>query len=88
MSLDRDWMSRARCRDTDTDWFFAADEYAQMRSARWCRQCPVQAECLQYALETDSRFGVWGGLTEQQRKPMHNEHNGPGYMVGPARRWT
>lgn len=39
-------------------------EYARMS----CYQCPVQVECLAYSIEIDAPFGVWGGLTESQRK--------------------
>lgn len=62
------WLSRARCRGMDPDRFFVRG-IAQARPViRVCERCPVQDECLRYAIENDITFGVWGGLTERQRR--------------------
>ena len=67
---DITWLDRARCRDTDPDRFFVRGA-AQARAAiRMCQGCPVQERCLRYALEHDIDFGVWGGLTERQRRAL------------------
>lgn len=71
------WREFAACLDLTPEeklMFFADDEaeepsYQQYRHVqRTCYECPVQVECLRYALENDQKLGVWGGLTESQRK--------------------
>ena len=57
------WKDEALCFGTDTDMFIDEDEAA----LRMCRSCPVQPQCLEYAIETDAK-GVWGGTTEAQRE--------------------
>jgi WhiB family redox-sensing transcriptional regulator len=67
--MKRDWMQRAACQGFPSpDWFFLGewhDEAGMPERARAalaiCRGCPVQQECLQYALETNTRTGIWGG---------------------------
>jgi WhiB family redox-sensing transcriptional regulator len=66
--MDPDWQSRARCRGLEPDQFFVRGS-AQARSAlRVCERCTVRPECLEYALENAVEFGVWGGMTERQRR--------------------
>lgn len=70
------WREYGVCFDATTeiqDMFFGDIEdvpsYKQYRHVqKMCYECPVQLECLLYALRTDTRLGVWGGLTESQRK--------------------
>lgn len=72
------WREFAACVDLSPEeilMFFGDEEneeqesYQQYRHVqRVCYQCPVQIECLRYALENDQKLGVWGGLTESQRK--------------------
>lgn len=69
------WMEHAACRDHDPELFFAEDVSAEGRersreAQRICRGCPVAAECLAMALETDSRYGIWGGHNAHQRRAM------------------
>ena len=68
------WQLSAACRNTDGTWFFASDkERAAGRIARTarakavCAACPVIAECRAHALATREPFGIWGGLTEEER---------------------
>lgn len=69
------WMLEAKCRGR-TDLFFAPDD-SESRSDRRrreaqaksvCQECIVRVECLQEAFEADERFGIWGGLTERERR--------------------
>ncbi|MCX4694473.1 WhiB family transcriptional regulator [Streptomyces sp. NBC_01408] len=69
------WQSRAACRDLGTGRFFhPAGERGEDReerdaaAKRVCAGCPVRAECLEHALRTREPFGVWGGLTEEERR--------------------
>lgn len=70
-----DWRDLAACRDYAPDLFFPAGETGpaaeQIRQAkRVCAGCDVQDECLSYAIETNQVSGVWGGLTEDERRPV------------------
>ncbi|MER5641321.1 WhiB family transcriptional regulator [Kitasatospora sp. NPDC002227] len=68
------WQYRGSCRTTGADLFFhpsgergpAHDERDQAAKAV-CHHCPVRAECLRYALAAREPYGVWGGLTEDER---------------------
>lgn len=64
-----DWRHGARCRDEDPDTLFV--QGAQQRDVREvCRSCPVRTECLAHALDNRIRWGVWGGMTERERRAL------------------
>lgn len=64
-----DWQSQGACRGRDPDLFFPGEGQMSQRFAKAvCRECMVRDECLEYALETDQAFGVWGGMGERERK--------------------
>lgn len=66
-----DWRDRAACKDgVDPDTFFPEKGDSTREAKRICRTCPVRAECLEYALERDERFGIWGGWSEQERRRL------------------
>ena len=65
-----DWQDRALCAQTDPDAFFPEKGGSTREAKRVCRACEVRAECLEYALEHDERFGIWGGLSERERRRM------------------
>jgi WhiB family redox-sensing transcriptional regulator len=67
------WVSQALCRSTDPDELFVTGA-AQRRAAVICRQCAVVAECLVDALDNRVEFGVWGGMTERQRRKLIRQH--------------
>ncbi|ASU81889.1 WhiB family transcriptional regulator [Nocardiopsis gilva YIM 90087] len=64
-----DWSTRAICRETDPDALFVQGA-AQNRAKLICRGCPVRAECLADALDNRIEFGVWGGMTERERRAL------------------
>lgn len=68
-----EWVSKARCRTTDPDELFVQGA-AQRKAAVICRHCPVAAECLADALDNQMEFGVWGGMTERQRRAVLKQH--------------
>lgn len=64
-----DWVLQAACRDADPDALFVQGS-AQRQAKIICRNCPVVAECLADALDNRVEFGVWGGLTERERRAL------------------
>jgi WhiB family transcriptional regulator, redox-sensing transcriptional regulator len=67
------WVSKALCRTTDPDELFVRGA-AQRRAAVICRHCPVMQECGADALDNKVEFGVWGGMTERQRRALLKQH--------------
>jgi WhiB family redox-sensing transcriptional regulator len=64
-----EWTKRAVCATQDPDLLFVTGA-AQREAAKLCRGCPVKLECLADALDNKVEFGVWGGLTERQRRAL------------------
>jgi WhiB family redox-sensing transcriptional regulator len=63
------WRTAARCRTIDAEDLFVTG--ARQREAReFCRACPVRTECLAHALDQRIEFGVWGGMTERERRAL------------------
>jgi WhiB family transcriptional regulator, redox-sensing transcriptional regulator len=67
------WVSKALCRATDPDELFVQGT-AQRQAAVICRHCPVMQECGADALDNKVEFGVWGGMTERQRRALLKQH--------------
>ena len=67
------WVSKALCRSADPDELFVRGA-AQNRAAVICRNCTVVAECLADALDNRIEFGIWGGMTEFQRRKLIRQH--------------
>ena len=71
-----DWRDQAACRDADPELFFPDGDIrsarAQVKTAKLiCRGCPVSATCLSLALASGQQAGIWGGLTEDERRRLH-----------------
>src|SRR5437899_5298234 len=64
-----DWTARAACRNADPDALFVQGA-AQNRAKTICMGCPVRTECLADALDNRIEFGVWGGMTERERRAL------------------
>ena len=64
------WQDRALCAQTDPEAFFPEKGGSTREAKKVCRGCEVRAECLEYALENDERFGIWGGLSERERRRL------------------
>jgi WhiB family redox-sensing transcriptional regulator len=67
------WVAKALCRSTDPDQLFVRGA-AQRKAAVICRHCPVVVECGADALDNRVEFGVWGGMTERQRRALLRQH--------------
>lgn len=67
-----DWRDLALCAEVDADLFFAdkGESHLVTAAKRVCAACEVRAECLQFALDHGERFGVWGGLSERDRRVL------------------
>jgi WhiB family redox-sensing transcriptional regulator len=69
----QDWRAYAACAGSDPDLFFAAGALEHKLAKRVCRTCPVRAECLAYAMDEPVDHGVWGGLTERERRRFRRQ---------------
>lgn len=67
---DSSWQSAAMCAQADPEAFFPEQGGSTKEAKRVCQDCPVRTECLAEALENDERFGVWGGLSERERRAL------------------
>ena len=69
---DQDWRSLGACRDEDPELFFPVPRgsgRAQLERAKAvCARCRVRAQCLSFAIETVQDHGVWGGMSEEERR--------------------
>ena len=64
------WQERALCAQTDPEAFFPEKGGSTREAKRVCLSCDVRGECLEYALAQDERFGIWGGLSERERRRL------------------
>ena len=63
-----EWQQHALCAQTDPEAFFPEKGGSTREAKRVCMSCEVRVQCLDYALENDERFGIWGGLSERERR--------------------
>jgi WhiB family redox-sensing transcriptional regulator len=64
------WQTDALCAQTDPEAFFPEKGGSTRDAKKICTTCEVKAECLEYALQNDERFGIWGGLSERERRKL------------------
>jgi WhiB family transcriptional regulator, redox-sensing transcriptional regulator len=64
------WQERALCAQTDPEAFFPEKGGSTREAKKVCLTCEVRDECLEYALMNDERFGIWGGLSERERRKL------------------
>lgn len=76
------WVSRGACRGAPTDLFFPEEPGEAEPALQVCRRCPVRAECADYALGIPGLEGIWGGLTETDRR-RHRRHRHTDPVVPP-----
>jgi WhiB family transcriptional regulator, redox-sensing transcriptional regulator len=67
---DLSWQDQAVCAEVGGDFWFPEKGGSTREPKKVCHACPVRAECLEYALKHDERFGVWGGLSERERRRL------------------
>jgi WhiB family redox-sensing transcriptional regulator len=68
--MNTSWRQLARCRGVDPEVFYPVsdDDEAAEEAKSICADCPVREACLEFALSTREKNGVWGGLTERERR--------------------
>tara|TARA_Y100001949_G_scaffold149853_1_gene134792 strand:+ start:66 stop:434 length:369 start_codon:yes stop_codon:yes gene_type:complete len=64
----KDWSDKAMCKDLDTQIFFPKRGEATRPIKIICSVCPVVKPCLEYAMKSSEKFGVWGGTSERERR--------------------
>ena len=64
------WQERGLCAQTDPEAFFPEKGGSTREAKKVCSGCEVRSECLEYALANDERFGIWGGLSERERRKL------------------
>ena len=67
------WQEQALCAQTDPEAFFPEKGGSTREAKKVCQSCPVRSECLDYALAMDERFGIWGGLSERERRRLKKQ---------------
>ncbi|SKF33577.1 transcription factor WhiB [Mycobacteroides abscessus subsp. massiliense] len=70
---DSSWRQRGVCAQVGGDLFFPEKGGTTREVKRLCQGCDVQDECLEWALAHDERFGVWGGLSERERRALKKQ---------------
>ena len=68
-----EWQDKALCAEVDPEIFFPEKGGSTREAKRVCRSCEVRAQCLEYALENDERFGIFGGFSERERRRLKRE---------------
>jgi WhiB family redox-sensing transcriptional regulator len=70
---ERRWQERANCLGVDPDLFFPERGASTREAKAVCGSCEVRAECLEYALDHAEKFGIWGGLSERERRRLRRQ---------------
>lgn len=79
VGVDQDWRADGLCAQTDADLFFAVGALEHKQAKRICRSCPVRTECLSYAMDSPVDHGIWGGLTERERRRWRRKAGSAGW---------
>jgi WhiB family redox-sensing transcriptional regulator len=69
------WQESALCAQTDPELFFPEKGGSVREAKKVCMACPVRAECLEWALDTGERYGIWGGLSERERRKVKKQRD-------------
>lgn len=67
------WQADSLCAQTDPEAFFPEKGGSTRDAKKICASCDVKAQCLEYALQNDERFGIWGGLSERERRKLRKQ---------------
>ena len=70
---DGRWQEKANCLGVDPDLFFPERGASTREAKAVCRGCEVRGDCLEYALAHGEKFGIWGGLSERERRRVRRQ---------------
>ena len=70
---DGSWQDEANCLGVDPDLFFPERGASTREAKEVCRGCVVRLHCLEYALVNGEKFGIWGGLSERERRKLRRQ---------------
>lgn len=73
VKLDRSWQEFANCLGVDPDLFFPERGASTREAKEVCRGCVVRDDCLEYALRNSEKFGIWGGMSERERRRIRRQ---------------
>lgn len=68
------WQERALCAQTDPEAFFPEKGGSTREAKKVCLGCDVRSECLDFAVANEERFGIWGGLSERERRKLYKRN--------------
>ena len=71
--LSENWQDDANCLGVDPDLFFPERGASTREAKEVCRGCVVRGECLEFALQNGEKFGIWGGLSERERRRIRRQ---------------
>ena len=74
---ERRWQEEANCLGVDPDLFFPERGASTREAKSVCRSCEVRVDCLEYALAHGEKFGIWGGLSERERRRVRLARRAP-----------
>jgi WhiB family redox-sensing transcriptional regulator len=67
------WQDYANCRGADADLFFPERGASTRKAKAICGECQVRAQCLDFAIEVGEKFGIWGGMSERERRRVRRD---------------
>jgi WhiB family redox-sensing transcriptional regulator len=70
---DLSWQDYSNCRGADANLFFPERGASTRKAKAICTACEVRAECLEFAIQQGEKFGIWGGLSERERRRIRKE---------------
>ncbi len=80
----RTWQRQANCMGVDPDLFFPERGASTREAKEVCRGCVVQEDCLEYAVTHGEKFGIWGGMSERERRRVRRSRLAPAAFGGAA----
>jgi WhiB family redox-sensing transcriptional regulator len=73
VEVAENWQDDANCLGVDPDLFFPERGASTREAKEVCRGCVVRDECLEFALQNGEKFGIWGGLSERERRRIRRQ---------------
>lgn len=81
---DRSWQDQANCLGVDPDLFFPERGASTREAKEVCHGCVVRLDCLEFALVNGEKFGIWGGLSERERRRLRRQRAQSGRRTASA----